>query len=85
MIIYDEPIKEGELLLRKLLWLRHGCPFHALYGDDGEMQCKACGIDFLRESPTQIEQRFREINEPKLAKFFKKLKKENEDAKKMQT
>lgn len=44
--------------IRKLLWLRHGCPIGALYGDDGEMSCGACGIDFLRWSAEQIEQRF---------------------------
>lgn len=49
-----------ELTLRRLLWLRHGCPFEALYGDDGEMQCNAvgCRIDFLRATPDQIEQAF---------------------------
>lgn len=24
-------------LLRKLLWLNHGCGFSGIYGDDGEM------------------------------------------------
>ena len=62
------------LLLRKLLWLRHGCPPHALYGDDGEMQCSACMIDFLRDSPDKIEQRFMEINQPRLAEFLKAIK-----------
>ena len=36
-------------MLRKLLWLRHGCPIMALYGDDGEMQCCQCRIDFKRD------------------------------------
>lgn len=27
---------------RRLLWLNHGHP-KFLYGDDGEMQCQACG------------------------------------------
>lgn len=30
-----------EMELRKEWWTGHGCPFHALYGDDGEMQCSA--------------------------------------------
>jgi hypothetical protein len=34
--------------MRKWLWVNHGCAFAALYGDDGEMQCGACGIDFNR-------------------------------------
>jgi hypothetical protein len=46
--------------LRRLLWLRHGCDFAALYGDDGEMQCNAsgCHIDFKRDSAERIEQAF---------------------------
>ena len=58
--------------LRKLLWLRHGCPFHALYGDDGEMQCHNCGIDFKRTSAETIEERFVEINMPAIKEFFEK-------------
>lgn len=38
-----------------MLWLRHGCPISALYGDDGEMQCNKCGIDFKRMTPTEIQ------------------------------
>lgn len=41
--------------LQKLLWLRHGCDPTALYGDDGEMQCASCGLDFLRMSSDQIQ------------------------------
>ena len=62
------------MLFRKLLWLRHGCPPRALYGDDGEMQCSVCMIDFLRDSPERIEQRFIEINKPRLAEFLKTVK-----------
>jgi hypothetical protein len=40
--------------LRKALWLRHGCPISSLYGDDGEMQCSGCGIDFKRMSADGI-------------------------------
>ena len=48
--------KEDEIsLLRKYLWLRHGCD--GLYGDDGEMQCNRCRIDFKRDSVRQIVER----------------------------
>ena len=67
-----------EQVLRKLLWLRHGCPFHFLYGDDGEMQCHNCGIDFKRTLAKSIEQRFIEINEPKIKAFFAKQKEKEE-------
>ena len=53
-----------EKTLRCLLWLRHGCD--ALYGDDGELQCISCGIDFKRDSAADIAQRFVDINVAKL-------------------
>ena len=43
-------------ILRKLLWLNHGCT--SLYGDDGEMQCASCMIDFKRVPVEEIEQKF---------------------------
>ena len=46
------------MLMRKLLWLRHGHPVSALYGDDGEMQCAACCLDFKRQEPAEIEAAF---------------------------
>jgi len=45
----------NELKLRELLWLRHGCEGATLYGDDGNMQCPKCGIDFLYDSVASIE------------------------------
>lgn len=35
--------------VREYLWLHHGCGVHPLYGDDGEMQCSKCVIDFKRQ------------------------------------
>lgn len=32
--------------LRQWMWLTHGCAVAMLYGDDGQMQCSACMIDF---------------------------------------
>lgn len=48
-------MSESELILRELLWRHHGCDGPALYGDDGEMQCNACGIDFRRDSAERIK------------------------------
>src|SRR6266436_9040792 len=42
--------------LRQQLWLSHGCD--ALYGDDGEMQCGRCYIDFKRDTWEQIAKQF---------------------------
>jgi len=47
---------QENILLRRLLWLHHGCHFSALYGDDGEMQCHACRVDFLRDPVDKIRQ-----------------------------
>lgn len=52
---YDE-LPENERILRRLLWLRHG--HYGLYGDDGEMQCGDCRLDFLRNTVLEIEQSF---------------------------
>jgi hypothetical protein len=59
----SSPLEEGkelpsdeEIILRKLLWIRHDSEhFAGLYGDDGEMQCGICGIDFKRMSAQDIE------------------------------
>ncbi len=59
-------IIDNEMVLRKLLWLRHGCPIHILYGDDGEMQCGNCGIDFKRDDGNQIEKRFETLGLEKM-------------------
>lgn len=39
---------EIEQELRTEYWLNHGCGLFALYGDDGEMQCGMCLLDFKR-------------------------------------
>lgn len=61
--------------LRTLLWLRHGCLPSALYGDDGELQCSNCMIDFNRMSAEQIEHRWIEINAPLMVKILEEFHK----------
>jgi hypothetical protein len=56
-----------ELILRRLLWLRHGCNPAALYGDDGELQCHECMIDFLRMPARDIEAVFDEAGMQEVA------------------
>lgn len=65
-------LEAENFILRRLLWLRHGCPFPALYGDDGEMQCNVCMLDFKRDSAQKIEGKFQEIG---LQKYKESLKK----------
>jgi hypothetical protein len=59
---------EDEMILRKLLWIRHGCDISALYGDDGELQCGQCLIDFKRASAEEISARFTKLS---MEKFIK--------------
>lgn len=47
--------------LRRVLWLRHGCS--GLYGDDGEMQCGACSLDFKRDPIDKILTKLEQKNE----------------------
>lgn len=47
--------RAGEMILRRMVWLSHGCDPIALYGDDGEMQCGQCCIDFKRLTPAEIQ------------------------------
>ncbi len=62
-------------ILRRLLWLRHGCPSNALYGDDGEMQCHKCCLDFKRDSAQKIDEKFTAIGMKKYIKHMKELDK----------
>lgn len=48
-------LAEIEHKYRQALWLRHG--HTALYGDDGEMQCAECHLDFKRDTLMAIELR----------------------------
>jgi len=75
-----------EETLRKLLWLRHGCPISVLYVDDGEMQCSECGIDFKRDDAELIEQKWTEQslkniegNDPKILDITSIIKKKSDD------
>ena len=56
--IWTMGLKEENKELRELLWLRHGCSFFQFYGDDGEMQCHHCMIDFKRDPVEKISRVF---------------------------
>jgi hypothetical protein len=47
--------------LRKEWWVNHGHPFGLQYGDDGEMQCGLCGVDFKREPMESLRARVFEL------------------------
>lgn len=66
-LVYD--LVDENKLLRMLLWLRHDdSHYSGLYGDDGEMQCGECLIDFKRDSVKAIQDRFQQISLEKYAK-----------------
>lgn len=52
--VWKEQAESVERDIRITLWLRHGCDPGALYGDDGEMQCGNCVIDFKRDPIERI-------------------------------
>lgn len=56
------------MTLRRLLWANHGHTEY-LYGDDGEMQCKFCVLDFKRASVELIEKVINENGMFEAAKF----------------
>ena len=51
--------KENEQL-RAFFWMNHGCDSSALYGDDGELQCCMCQLDFKRDDLEHLFDRVRE-------------------------
>lgn len=77
MITYPV-LSDEERTLRRMLWLRHDpSHFHLLYGDDGEMQCAECRIDFLRMPPQEIEERFYVIGMERLAREQNQAREQN--------
>ena len=58
---FEAPEKETaeteNFKFRQYLWCNHGCEFGAMYGDDGEMQCGSCLLDFKRDPASLIIER----------------------------
>ncbi len=51
---FDTIMAEADTL-RMILWLNHG--HGGIYGDDGEMRCAECGIDFKHDDVSVIAER----------------------------
>ena len=58
---------QDEWALRQMLFEEHRCPMK--YGDDGERQCGACRIDFLRDSIEAIRKGLDDRNTRRLVEF----------------
>lgn len=52
---------EENKALREWVWLNHGHPLSAMYGDDGERQCHACNTDFKRVPMEKIIEVLKEM------------------------
>ena len=61
------------MTFRRLLWLTHGKEC-VLYGDDREMRCNTCMIDFKRMSVEEIDKRFYDLGMEKLKSYYEKEK-----------
>ena len=60
--------EDWEWRFRRLLFINHSsCDGREIYGDDGEMHCHKCDIDFARDTAKEIETRIGDINIHKLA------------------
>lgn len=64
-------IKAENKKLRELLWLNHGHTKY-LYGDDGEIQCSKCGLDFKRHDIGIIAKRFSDMIFQRMLEFQKR-------------
>ena len=58
---------KNEEILRELLFMEHHCD--AKYGDDGEMQCGKCMIDFRRDSAEEIKRKIAARNLERMKKW----------------
>ena len=55
-----ERLKFDNRKLRYLLARQHDSAKHMIYGDDGELQCSGCWIDFRRDPVADIERKLYE-------------------------
>ena len=53
-------LQEENRILRYLLAMAHDSEKHRIYGDDGELQCSVCWVDFVRDSAQDIKRKIEE-------------------------
>lgn len=63
-------LQEENRILRHLLAIAHDSPKHRLYGDDGELQCSVCWIDFVRDTAQDIKRKIEEAGMRELKHAF---------------
>ncbi len=72
--------KKQEANICKQLWFNHGCDNRAMYGDDGEMQCGNCVMDFKRQPLEEIIKKLSANHKEELKLERKKVLDEVEQA-----
>lgn len=65
---YAGQLETENQIFRRLLFASHYC--HGVYGDDGEMQCSGCNIDFKRDAAAVIEARVQQKALERSAQFM---------------
>ena len=65
-----ERLKSDNRKLRYLLARQHDSAKHMLYGDDGELQCSVCWIDFRRDPVVDIERKLYEAGMRELQRMI---------------
>jgi len=66
-----EALEENQIM-RELLWVNHGCPSSAMYGDDGKMDCNACVFDFKNGDMKVFAERRATKNMKRYQEYLKK-------------
>ena len=61
-------LEQENRLLRYMLARAHDGAGHRIYGDDGELQCPVCWIDFVRDSAHEIQRKLEEAGMRELQK-----------------
>lgn len=66
VVEYRTRAEAAEAELRMTWWMNHGCRPSAQYGDDGEMSCGCCAIDFKRMPLDEIRERMQNASVERL-------------------
>ena len=76
---YDYEMSNDEYALRQMIWMSHGeVGKHFLYGDDGELNCNTCFLDFKRLTVMSIYNALHDQSMKKVIEDYKKMQEEKE-------
>ena len=73
-------LRADNRLLRYLLAMAHNSATHLIYGDDGELQCGACLVDFVRDPASTIHKKIKDARLREIQRAFEDGKLLSEDA-----